>query len=1006
MDTSGSETPTPESIRSDPRTSADFSAGPSAAPQIESALQTRIAGEVRFDTLSRSIYATDASIYEVNPIGVVFPHQRDDVQAVMEYCTTHQIPILPRGAGTSLAGQAVNEAIILDFTRYMADIGAIDPDTKRAVVQPGLRLGDLNKHLESHGLHFAPDPAWGDKSTIGGAIGNNSTGSHSLVYGKTDAYIEEVEVVLADGTIHRFGSLTLQEWENRANEAGVLGEVYEQLLAICTEHTTEIQDAYPDLHRNVSGYNLGCLLDEYKACQQGKTEKVNLAKIFAGSEGTLGIVTEATLILEERPNTKSVALLGYEDLAGALADVHEILQFSPAAVEILDDVLLSLARDTNEFGPLIQETIPKEVKSILLIECYAEDDRDGKAQIATILADRMPDYATASKPFEDAFRTEAPARATFAAEAHEKPDRDRFWQLRKSGLPILLSRTTDEKHISFIEDVAVPPKSLPAFVSDFQTILAEHNTFASFYGHAGPGCLHIRPLVNTKTQAGVSQLESIAEDVSDLVLEYDGAVSGEHGDGRARSQWNRKLYGEAVFNLFQSLKDTFDPNHLCNPGQICGSVQLTENLRFDPNYSFEAGFDPVLDWQSSHGLQGMVELCHGCGGCRGPQKTTGAVMCPTYRAENEEILSTRGRANALRATMTGSHDLSATDTDFLEEVLDLCIGCKGCATDCPSEVDMAKLKAEVTHAANQARGIPLRARVFANIDHLIRLGARGAPLTNWLQQIPGSRTVLEATLGIAKERELPTFERRTFHRWFSDRSATNTAEQTVVLLTDPYSRYVEPSVAIAAVEVLEHLGYDVFAPKHPPTGRAAYSQGMLEYARTQARSLLQSLEDHISQGDPIVAIEPSDAVMIQSDYQDLLGDGVTSQTEHIYGLCEYLDTYADVTTLSDSPSETLIYHGHCHQKATKRDHHALNILEAVGYTVEQLDSTCCGMAGSFGYEAEHYSLSQAIGEQLFTQVDATRGVPVAPGASCRTQLGDRDRGIAPSHPIEKLAVLC
>ncbi|GCF14015.1 FAD-dependent oxidoreductase [Haloarcula mannanilytica] len=982
-------------------------------------LQTRIDGEVRFDEYSRQLYATDASLYEVLPIGVVYPRSTEDVAAVMSYCAQREIPVLPRGGGTSLAGQTVNEAVVLDFSRYMNDLVETRPDDRRARAQPGIKLGDLNGALADHGLKFAPDPAWGDKSVLGGAIGNNSTGAHSLQYGKTDAYIEECEVVLADGTVTTFGEVTREELRDRADPDGDLeARIYAEIERILTEEGEEIESHYPDLKRNVSGYNLDWVLED------AADGTVNVASLLAGSEGTLAIVTEAEVSLEPIPETKSMALLAYEGLIEAMEDVADILEHDPAAVEVLDDVLIDLARDTAEFEDVVG-MLPNGTRAVLIVEFYADDEESGRRKVADLLADRTEGVGSVAEPTNDRTTVDAPVRAFDAMEAHDEAKREKFWKMRKSGLPILLSRTTDEKHGSFIEDTAIPPENLPEYVADFQAILEEHDTFASFYAHAGPGVLHIRPLINTKTVEGVETMESIADAVTDLVVKYGGSVSGEHGDGRARTQWNEKLYGPDLWETFQGLKSTFDPDWLLNPGQVVGvdagevesgakperarTVDMTENLRFDPEYEFNAGFDTALEWDNDNGMQGMVELCHGCGGCRGPQETTGGVMCPTYRASEEEITATRGRANMLRQAMSGDLPEDPTDEEFMHEVLDLCIGCKGCAKDCPSEVDMAKLKAEVTHAHHQEHGSSFRDKIFANVDALAGLGSTFAPLSNLATKVPGARTVLEKAVGIAPDRTLPSFRRTTLQDWFDERGPqvpADEAERRALLFPDTYTNYSHPEVGKAAVRVLEAAGVHVQLANRTDSGRPAHSKGFLDQSRATARDNVDALVPAVEEDWDVVLVEPSDAVMFQSDYLDLLaGEDVETLAANAYGVCEYLDTFRlDEGADWDAPGETLTYHGHCHQKATKKDHHAVGVLRRAGYEVDPLDSGCCGMAGSFGYEAEHFSMSKAIGEILFDQIGDSRGdTVVAPGASCRTQLEDWEASDGePPHPVEKL----
>ncbi|QLG28954.1 FAD-binding protein [Halorarum halophilum] len=981
----------------DPRANYDYSGKSVERPALVSDLEGLVDGEVRFDEYTRQLYATDASAYEVTPVGVVFPHDTADVSATVEYCAERKVPVLPRGGGTSLAGQAVNEAVVLDLARHMDGVIEIDSDARRARVQAGAVLADVNADLEPFGLKFAPDPAAGNRSVIGGAIGNNSTGAHSLKYGKTDAYVESCEVVLADGTVATFGEVTLTELRERADPTGDLrGRIHAEIARIVDEDAEAVEEAYPAMKRNVSGYNLNVLIEE---AAEGS---VNLARLLAGSEGTLAVVTEAEVSLEPVPETTSLAFLTYRSVDAAMEDMPHVLEHDASAVELIDDVLLDLARDTAEFAE-VAGMLPDGTEAALLVEFYAETNAEGEQKVADLIDDRI------SKAGSGEYNTSAFA----ALEAHNDADRASFWKLRKAAMPILLGRTSDAKHISFIEDCAVPPEHLTEYVQSFREILAEHDTFASFYGHAGPGVLHVRPLINTKEPLEVEAMESIADAVTDLIVEYGGSVSGEHGDGRARTQWNRKLYGDGLWETFRSLKTAFDPDWLFNPGHVCGDVDMTENLRFDPDYEFDAGFDPVLEWDNENGFRGMAELCHGCGGCRGKQDTTGGMMCPTYRAANEEVLSTRGRANMLRQAMSGDlPEGEAFDVEFMHEVLDLCVGCKGCSHDCPSEVDMAKLKAEVTHEYHERHGSGLRDRLFANVDTFAALGSATAPLSNWLTSIPGSRRLMEATVGISRTRDLPTFERDTLQDWWATRGprvSETDAARKALLFPDTFTNYVNPAIGKDAVRVLEAAGVHIDLAERTDSGRPAHSKGFLDQSRTTAAANVEALDPRIADGWDVVLVEPSDAVMFQSDYCDLLGGAADSLASNAYGVCEYLDMFQlddAIDWTSPTSSEQLVYHGHCHQKSTKKDHHAVGVLRRAGYDVSPLDSGCCGMAGTFGYEAEHDSLSRAIGGILSDQVaEAPDGMVVAPGESCRSQLEDVAGEVEPPHPVEALAAV-
>ncbi|WP_121743133.1 FAD-binding and (Fe-S)-binding domain-containing protein [Natronorubrum halophilum] len=998
------EAPSPP--EADPRAPYEYVADDAERPALVCDLRARVEGDVRFDAYTRQLYATDASAYEVTPIGVVFPESTDDVAATVAYCAERELPVLPRGGGTSLAGQAVNEAVVLDFTRYMDDIVSIDPDARRARVQPGTVLADLNESLAPHGLKFAPDPAAGNRSAIGGAIGNNSTGAHSLVYGKTDAYVEECEVVLADGTVATLGEVPLEDLRDRADPDGsILDRVAAEAVRIVDEESDEVHERFPDLKRNVSGYNLDALVEE------AETGSINLARLLAGSEGTLAVVTEAEVSLEPVPETKAVSLLFYEGVLEAVTDVQHVLEHEPAAVELIDDVLLGLARETTEFEEAAS-LVPDAADAALLVEFYAEDDDHGRDQTAGLLGDRVSGTDTVTEPPTN--RPVIDETSAFAGlEAHDEAEREMFWTLRKAGLPILLSRTSDEKHISFIEDCAIPPEHLPEFVERFQSLLTEtdRDDDAAFYAHAGPGVLHVRPLVDTKADRDREDMAAIADAVTDMVVEFGGSVSGEHGDGRARTQWNHKLYGDDLWQAFRDLKTAFDPDWLLNPGTVCGDHDMTEHLRYDDDYKYDAGFEPALNWDNENGMQGMVELCHGCGGCRGGQETTGGVMCPTYRAADEEVTTTRGRANLLRQSMSGDLPDDPTDDEFAEEVLDLCIGCKGCARDCPSGVDMAKLKTEVMHERHQEHGASLRDRLFADFDTLAALGSALAPVSNLAQSLPGSDVLAEKTVGIANERSLPTFQRETLRDWFEKRGGTAAsekravgaraergsrvpeaeAERKAILFADTYTNYSHPEVGKAAVRVLEAAGVRVDVAERTDSGRPALSKGFVGRARDAMAANVAELHPRVREGWDVVLVEPSDAVMFQADALDLItGPRVENVAANTYGVCEYLDAFRiDEAVDWSPPAESVVYHGHCHQKAEKKDHHAVGVLRRAGYEVDPLDSGCCGMAGTFGYEAEHYSLSRAIGDILFEQIDESDATVVsAPGTSCRTQLAD------------------
>ena len=967
----------------------DGVADPAVAP-LAAALRDAVRGEVRFDEYAQVLYATDGSIYGARPAGVVVPRDVTDVRETVRLAAEHDVPVLPRGAGSSLAGQAVGPGcVVLDLSTHMDDIVDVDPEARRATVEPGVVQDDLDAHLAEWGLKFAPDPASSNRATVGGGIGNNSTGAHSVRYGITDAYVEELDVVLADGSLIHTREVVLdgEEWDAGVGKDDLEADIYRTVRGIVEENADEIGARYPKLKRSVSGYNLQKVISE----RDGE-RVINLSKLFVGAEGTLGVVVRATVSLVARPEETALGLYCFEDLVDAMRAVPEALEFDPSAVELMDSEVFRLARESPEYAQYANP-IPEGTEAALMLEFDDELHGDFDA----VLGDVNEHFVEDGDAFD-------------VLEARSPEAQASLWKLRKAAIPLLMGMEGDPKPYPFVEDATVPPDELAEYVQGFMEILEVHGTSAAYFAHAGSGTLHIRPILNLKEEEGVETMLAIAEDVTDLVLEHRGAFSGEHGDGLARTQFNEKMYGPELWEAFREVKSAFDPDWRMNPGKVVHRedepTDMREHLRYGPEYS---SIEPrtALDFDDEGGFPHLVELCNGCGTCR---QTGHDTMCPTYRASREEIQTTRGRANMLRAAISGDLPEGELFSErFQEEVLDLCVGCKGCKTDCPTGVDMAKLKAEVKHQYHRREGSGLRERLFANVDRASALGSALAPLSNWATEVPSGRRLLERTLGIAADRELPPFRRETFEDWFAARGPQipeDGATDRVLLFPDTYTNYSYIEPGKAAVRVLEAAGVHVQVPDVGPSGRAAYSKGFLDLARERAAANVDSLDPFVEDGWSVVFVEPSDAVMFQDEYLDLLsGPAVESVAANAYGVLEYVDAFRrDDAIEFDSPVETLTYHGHCNQKALGKDHHAVGVLRRAGYEVDPLDSGCCGMAGSFGYEAEHYDLSRAIGRILFDQVEASPGgTVVAPGASCRTQLGDRSGERHPPHPIEKVA---
>ncbi len=659
-------------------------------------LRSVIEGEVRFDEYAQVLYATDGSIYQARPAGAVLPRDAEDVRNAVRVAAEHDVPVIARGAGSSLGGQTVGPGcVVLDMTTYMDDILEVDPEHQRARVQPGVVQDHFDEHAAQYWLKFAPDPASSNRATIGGGIGNNSTGAHSVRYGITDAYTEELKVVLANGDLIHTREVVLdsEEYEELVSKDDREAEIYETVRSLVEENEAEIKARYPDLKRNVSGYNLNKMIYEN---DEGE-EVINLSKLFVGAESTLGVIVEAEISLVSLPDETALVLYCFNDLIDALKAVPEALEFGPSAVELMDNEMFRLARESEQFSRY-EESIPDETKAALMLEYDSELHDDFEAAIGRTNSHFVEDG--------DAFE---------AIEAYTEEDQTDLWKLRKAAIPLLMGLEGDPKPYPFIEDATVPPSELAEYVEKFMDILENHGTSAAYFAHAGSGTLHIRPILNLKEDEGIQTMQSITDDVTDLVLEHHGSFSGEHGDGLARTAFNPKMYGEDLWEAFKEVKSVFDPEWRMNPGKVVYTdeepTDMRENLRYGDGYT---SIEPQtkLDFSDEGGFSYLVELCNGCGTCR----QTEDVMCPTYRGMKDEMATTRGRANMLRAAISGEiPEEELYSKRFQEEVLDLCVGCKGCKSDCPTGVDLAKLKAETKYQYYEREGIDLRERLFGTL---------------------------------------------------------------------------------------------------------------------------------------------------------------------------------------------------------------------------------------------------------------------------------------------------
>ncbi len=958
---------------------------------LERELRAVVRGDVRFDPASRLLYATDASMYQVEPIGVVQPRDADDVDAVLEVARARGVALLPRGGGTSLTGQAVNEALVIDFSRWMNAVLEVQPEEGWARVQPGVVQDELNHHVRPWGLLFGPDTSTSNRATLGGMLGNNSGGAHSIVYGLTVDHVLDLTVRLADGTRLVLGEVSEEELRRRMAAPDPEGRIYRAVARLRDEYADEIRARYPAYWRRVAGYNLNELVGVgikpgSWAGGDGRPRPLSLARLVVGSEGTLCTIVEARVRLVPRPRHTALSVIHYRDLLEALESSQAILETGPYAVELTDKMILDLARDNIEQRRRMG-FIQGDPAAILIVEYAGDSEAEVRARVEALEARR--------------------ARERFGYAAHlafDPAEQQSIWKLRKAGLGLLLGMKGDGKPIAFVEDTAVEPRHLPKFIPRFREIFARHGVEGAYYGHCSVGCLHIRPVINLKTRRGIEQVQAIAADITDLVLEFGGTISSEHGDGRARSPFLERMYGPRLMQAFRELKRAFDPDNRLNPGNIVDSPGLTEHLRYGPQY---VTWEPAtrLDFSGQGGFAAAVELCNGVGVCR---KSLEGTMCPSYMATRDEEHSTRGRANALRAVLSGRLPPAEFTGRRLYEVMDLCLECKGCKAECPANVDMAKLKYEFLYHYHRAHGLPLRNRLVGRIARLSALGARLPGLANRVAALGTSRWLLEKVAGIDRRRPLPALASETFEAWFRRRPAVaDGARGEVLLFADTFVTYNVPEIGRAAVELLEAAGYRVRLAERQCCGRPLISKGMLDEAREHAAWTVSRLAPAAARGVPIVGLEPSCLLTLRDEWVDLLRtDEARAVARQAFLFEEFLvrERERGLTLPFQASNRRALLHGHCHQKALVGTGPTVAVLRWAGFEVSEVDSGCCGMAGSFGFEREHYDLSVWLGNRRLAP--AVRAAPpdteiVAPGMSCRQQIAHLT-GRRARHPAEVL----
>jgi FAD/FMN-containing dehydrogenase/Fe-S oxidoreductase len=970
-------------------------------PDFVAELRTHFEGDIRLDLGSRILYSTDASIYQIQPLGVVLPRTEEDLQVAVELAARYRIPILPRGSGTSLAGQAIGEALILDCSRWLNKILEVNPETRTATVEPGVILGTLNRTAAHFGLQFGPDPASAERATMGGVIANNGTGAHSILYGMAADHLLHADVVLSDGSLAEWGEVV----NNALDGSSLQREIAQTAFSIRETYADAIRKNYPRSWRNSAGYRLNYLLpwsptrppqwvgNTYPPVNDAA---INLAVLLAGSEGTLAVIRRAKVNLVPRPRHTVLGILEYDSIVKACDAVPVLLQRRPSAIELVPQMLIRLARSVPAYA---QQTgwVRGDPAALLIVE-FGGDHLEALKERARSLGEGV-----------------------IIAESAE--DQERVWNVRRVGLGILDSRPQSARPTAFIEDCVVPVEQLASFVHEIERILAEHGTEGGIYAHASAGCLHIRPILDLQTDKGVHALSTIAKQTLALTLRLGGAMSSEHGDGIARGQWLMETYGEEVSAAMRALKQAADPYGLLNPKKMFDAPPMDTHLRYGMTYRARS-WKPTMDFTRNGGLTTAIEQCNGQGVC---VKDDG-VMCPSFQATREEQNSTRGRANLLRAliSMPGisgdTQGRTSRRPKELEEIvaraLDLCLACKGCKAECPSGVDMAKLKFEFMHQYYKTRRRPMRDYVFGYFHLVAQLLSGVAPLANFVTGKSWSKRLVAWMLGITPRRPFPKFTQM--------RARVPTAKggrPEVIFLADPFVHYVEVQVEQAAFDILTACGFDVHVLPIVGAGATLLSKGFLNSARAHAASVLDALNQIDPDGSvPIVGVEPSEVYMLKHDYTVLHPDRaseISGRTQKTWLLEEFLlraPAFQEIlrvanTTHQNKPPtkiQKIAIHPHCHQHAETLTADAYpvgveatrELLQSCGYQVELIEAGCCGMAGTFGYEAEHYELSQKIGAlKLFPSVNAQQEASiVSTGAACRMQIF-QGTGIKAEHPI-------
>lgn len=961
-------------------------------------LSGQLEGEFFTDDTMRMLYATDASAYQEMPLAVAIPKSVGDLKKLIAFAKSNHTSIIPRAAGTSLAGQVVGNGIVVDVSKYFTKIIEINEEEHWVRVQPGVIRDELNMFLKQHGLYFGPETSTANRAMIGGMVGNNSCGSNSIVYRSTREHLLEVKVLLSDGSEAVFKTVSTEEFHEKCEGNNLEASIYKNVRSLLGNYDNqmEIRKEFPkkSVERRNTGYALDLLLET--APFVAGTEDFNFCKLIAGSEGTLAFITEIKLnIVALPPKGTGLLCVHFNSIDDALRGNLIALKHKPLASELIDHYILECTKENIEQSKN-RFFVKGDPEAVLVIE-FSAPTHEGVIEIANECEKEMRD-AGLGYHFPLLFGD----------------DTKKIWTLRKAGLGLLGNLPGDEKAVPVIEDTAVDTADLPAYIEEFNKILRKHGLYSVHYAHAGSGELHLRPIINLKTEEGNKLFRVIAQEIADLVKKYKGSLSGEHGDGRLRGEFIKQMVGEKNYGLFQSIKHTWDPDNIFNPNKIVDTPPMNTHLRYTPGQKTPT-FNTVFRFHNQDILQ-HAEQCNGTGECR-KTHLTGGTMCPSYMATKNEKDTTRARANILREFLTSSTKMNRFDHEEIREVMDLCLSCKGCKSECPSSVDVAKLKAEFLQQYYDANGVPFRSRLIANFNKSAKLGSIAPGIYNWMMTAPGISKAIKRFSGFAVKRSMPTLYKTSLRKWFDKQKNNNGSVQPkdkrVYLFCDEFTNYNDTEIGIKAVLLLEKLGYEVLMPEHEESGRAWMSKGLLRQAKKIADKNVKIFSKIITGETPLIGIEPSAILTFRDEYIDLVDEdnlaSAKALSKNVFIIDEFIAREIERGNIKKSSFTTETRHiklqGHCHQKSLSSTASSIKMMSLPeNYSVEEIRSGCCGMAGSFGFEKEHYDLSMQIGELvLFPAVrnKAEEVIIAAPGTSCRHQVKD-GTGVRALHTVEVL----